>query len=206
MLRAGTPYRFTGRLTCGGRAAPAGSAIDILRSVGRRTVTEGGTSTVGDGEVAVLLSFTASRTLVFRFTGSDGKVAEARVPLTVERLRELGRAAIRARWLRYETPSDRVRFISLEARNVPKGSAIRIRCVGAGCPGGVNRRASVRRFRGEFPLLRGLANASLRPGASIWVTIDKPGFRGVGKLYCVRSGQRVRTIAYTTEGQIPTCR
>jgi hypothetical protein len=204
VLRAGAPYRFTGRLTCQGRPAPANSRIEILRSSGRRTATEGATSTVADGNVAVRLSFTGSRTLIFRFTGSDGQRAEARVPLTVERLRNL-RAAIRARWLRYETPRDRVRFISIEARNVPRGSAIQIRCAGPGCPGGVNRRASVRRFRGAFSLLRGLGSASLRPGASVRVTITKAGFRGVGKLYCVRSGQRVRTIAYTTEGQTPNC-
>jgi hypothetical protein len=204
VLRAGAPYRFTGRLTCQGRPAPAGSRIEILRSIGRRTAAEGATSTVADGNVAVRLSFTGSRTLIFRFTGADGQRAEARVPLTVERLRNL-RAAIRARWLRYETPRDRVRFTSIEARNVPSGSAIRIRCAGPGCPGGVNRRASVRRFRGAFSLLRGLGSASLRPGASVRVTITKSGFRGVGKLYCVRSGQRVRTIAYNTEGQTPSC-
>jgi hypothetical protein len=113
--------------------------------------------------------------------------------------------SIYGHWLRYESPSDRVRFTALEARSVPKGAQVRVRCRGRVCPGGVGRRFSARRASRRLSLLSALGSRELAPGAILDVTITKSGHTGIGKVYCVRTRQRVQVRAYVVGGPRPVC-
>ena len=152
----------------------------------------------------MILTYTASRTIVFRFRGVGSQRAEVRIKIKVERARPL-KATIGARWFRFVVPRDQVRFQLLRASKVPAGATVRVRCNGPGCPSGFDRRTKPRKARPSLSLLSGLGGVNLLPGASVNVTIAKPGYRGVGKLYCVRQGQRVQTLPYTLDGARPSC-
>jgi hypothetical protein len=208
VLRYAQPYRFTGSLTCvingRRRAAPKRTTIDIESRVGRRTIEEGGTTSVPSGKVEVILAYTSSRTIVFRFTGVGDQRDTVRIPIRIARPLSR-RAAIHATWFRFVVPRDLVRFTAIEARNVPRGATVRVRCTGPGCPAGFDRRSRVTRLRRSMSVLRGLSGVGLQPGAAVDVTITRSGFEGVGKLYCVRSGQRVQSIAYRTGDPRPAC-
>jgi hypothetical protein len=207
VLRARTAYRFKGRVTCviGGRrrAAPKHVIVDIYTESRREKHDRSGTTTDPRGRLDVLLAFERSRTLVFRVVGPNGRSDRVRIKLRV-RKRKL-RASVHARWFRFELPRDQVRFASLQARRVPRRAKIRVRCSGAGCPGGFHRNATPKHYRKHMSLLAGLGGANLRPGASVRVTVTKRGYRGIGKLYCIRDGQRVRAIAYRAGRHRPSC-
>ena len=162
-------------------------------------------SAAPDGIVSVILSFTESRTLIFRFIAAEGGKTEVRIPIIIETARPFRpKVDIHAIWLRFVTPFERVRFSALRAGNVPKGATVTVSCSGGGCPA-ARRAAHPRRRRKTLSVLGPLASSDLRPGASVNVTVTKPGYIGVGKLYCVRSGQRVRTLAYRVGADHPSC-
>ncbi|HET6550596.1 MAG TPA: hypothetical protein VFG79_19175 [Solirubrobacter sp.] len=207
VLRAWKAYRFKGRVTCviGGRrrAAPKHVIVDIYTQRGRKKFDRNGRTTDSRGRLNLLLRFKKSRTLVFRVVGPNGRSDRVRIKLRV-RKRKL-RASVHARWFRFELPRDQVRFASLQARRVPKRARVRVRCSGGGCPSGFHRNRRPKHYRKHLSLMRGLAGANLRPGASVRVTITKRGYRGIGKLYCIRDGQRVRAIAYRGGQRRPRC-
>ena len=210
VLRYGRPYRFKGRLTCAingqRRSAPKRLQVDVLNDERSKTTYKTGTTTGDGGDLAVVLTYTAARTILFRFVSAEGERSQVRIKIRVERLRTFpSKTAIRARWFRYETPSDRVRFAAIDGRNVLAGSTIRVRCRGAGCPSGSTRSSLTRRRRPSLSVLGKLAGATLLPGASVDVTISKRGYRGIGKLYCVRGGQKVQTKPYNLDGRHPSC-
>jgi hypothetical protein len=209
VLRARKAYRFKGRLTCvirgRRRAAPKHVVVDIHTQARNKKYVRSGTTTTGrGGRLKVLLRFKHSRTLVFRVFGPNGRRDQVRIEYRIGKARKL-HAAVHARWFRYVLPRDQVRFAALEARRVPKRATIRVRCDGAGCPGGFHRDAKPKHYRKRMSLLAGLAGANLRPGASVRVTVTKHGYRGIGKLYCIRDGQRVKAIAYRAGGRRPSC-
>ena len=209
VLRSGGRYKFTGRLTCQvgnrRRVAPKHAILDILSRIGKRTRSDYGTTTAPRGVVSVILSFTKSRTLIFRFTSAENKHAEVRIRIIVEKARPFPRSlAIHAIWLRFTTPFARVRFTQLEARNVPAGARVSVTCAGEGCPR-AHRAARARHKRPVISVLGPLASSDLRPGASLNITVTKPGFVGIGKLYCVRAGQRVVTRPYKVGDTQPSC-
>jgi hypothetical protein len=65
--------------------------------------------------------------------------------------------------------------------------------------------ARPKRSRKQLPLIAGLAGAHLRPGASVRVTVSKRGYRGIGKRYGIRDGQRVKACGYRLGGKRPRC-
>jgi hypothetical protein len=83
VLVAGKRYRFTGRLTClidgKRRSAPKRTRIDVRAIVHGRSVPKGRASVGSAGKIVFRLASPSSRTLEFRFTGLDGKVARVRI-------------------------------------------------------------------------------------------------------------------------------
>lgn len=77
VLRAGKRYRFRGRLTCvvdgQRRSAQAGTRIELLRKVGRRTRRVTGATTRAGGRITKTLSYGSSCTLIFRHRAQDGQ-------------------------------------------------------------------------------------------------------------------------------------
>jgi hypothetical protein len=208
VLLANGRYKFTGKLTCRvgskRRAAPKRAILDVFGRHASRLSEDYGTTTAPKGLVSVILTFTESRTLIFRFTSAEGRRVQVEIPLLVAKARTFRpKVSIHGVWLRFETPSDRVRFSSLEVHNVPKGATVTLTCSGEGCASS-RRTFRPKRKRKTISLLGPLESASLRPGTSVDVTVIKPGFHGVGKLYCVRAGQRVQTKPYRV-GNRPSC-
>jgi hypothetical protein len=82
-LRRGKAYRFTGRLTCGGAGAPAGTALSLTTVRNGRTTPRPGV-TVGDGgRIDSLLRFSRNVAVVFGFA-ADGLSAQAAVHVVIE--------------------------------------------------------------------------------------------------------------------------
>lgn len=81
-LRRGQAYRYTGHLTCGGAAAPAGTVIGVASVFRGRTVPQPGV-TVGDGgRIDTLLRYAGKRTVVFSFADGAGS-STVRIPIAV---------------------------------------------------------------------------------------------------------------------------
>jgi len=80
-------YRFTGRLTClvsGKRKSAAeGTKISLRNTVGRKTVTKPGTKVGTSGKITLLLKYSSSRTIEFRFTAGDGKTSKVRIKVRI---------------------------------------------------------------------------------------------------------------------------
>ncbi len=95
VLRYNHRYRFSGRLTCvinGKRqSAPKRARIDLQNKVGRKTTDKSGTTVASRGAFATILSYPSSRTLIFRFTNSDGKKAEVKIKIKVEKKKKAKR-------------------------------------------------------------------------------------------------------------------
>lgn len=200
-------YRFAGRLTClvnGTRkSAVRGTRIEIFNTVGKRTTRQTTAKVGAAGAISITLAYKSSRTLVFRYT-LDRNV-RSQVQIKVQVVRALPRrTAIRGRWFRYVVPSAFVRFVTLEADNVPKGATVEVRCTGGGCPS-LPRRGPLSRPRPTLSVIGGLAGHDLAPGAGVDVTITKPGYQGIGKVYCVRRGQKVQTKPYLVGASHPRC-
>ena len=87
VLKYNKRYKFTGRLTCvinnRRRSAPKRTRVDILSQVGKKTTEGPGTTTSTSGKISVILAYTKSRTLIFRFTNSDGQRSQVRIKVTV---------------------------------------------------------------------------------------------------------------------------
>ena len=102
----GAPVRTSatassGRLTCvvkGKRvSAPKRTRVDIFNKVGKKTSEKAGT-TVGDkGRLSIILSYPSSRTIIFRFTNSDGKRSQVSIKIKVESKKKSARAVAGAR-------------------------------------------------------------------------------------------------------------
>jgi hypothetical protein len=209
VLLSGGRYKFIGKLTCRvgnrRRVAPKHAIIDVLSRIHGKTRDDYGTTTAPKGVVSVILTFTKSRTLIFRFTSAEGHKAEVRIPIIVQKAKPFPRGVgVHAIWLRFVTPFERVRFSALDARHVPKGATVTVTCSGEGCPT-AHRRLRPRSKRKRMSVLGALRSSDLRPGAAIDVTITKPGYAGVGKLYCVREGQKVKAVRYRVNGRHPSC-
>jgi hypothetical protein len=154
---------------------------------------------------------------VFRVRAESRGIAEERPPEYIWRVESSPqpgprpdqpfpeRTAIRARWYRYVFPRHMVEFRSLRAVRVPAGATIDVRCEGPGCPRGFHRQWRTRRFRVSRPILKGLDGRRLVRRAAVFVTITKPGYVGMGKMYCVRYNRRVRVRPYTLDRRQPKC-
>jgi hypothetical protein len=88
VLQKNKRYRFTGRLTCvikGKRvSAPKRTRVDIFNKVGRKTVERNGTTVGSKGRLSIILSYPSTRTIIFRFTNSDGKRSQVSIRVKVE--------------------------------------------------------------------------------------------------------------------------
>ena len=89
VLKRGKRYRFSGRLTCvvnnRRRSAPKRARIDILNTVGKRTIEKAGTTIKNKGGLSVILAYKSSRLITFRFTNSDGQRSQVRIRVRVAR-------------------------------------------------------------------------------------------------------------------------
>jgi hypothetical protein len=87
VLRRGGRYRYGGRLTCTvdgkPRSAKAGLLVDILNKVGSRTLSKGGVATGPGGTVSMILAYPSSRTVQFRYRGTDGATARVSIKITI---------------------------------------------------------------------------------------------------------------------------
>jgi hypothetical protein len=89
VLKRGKRYRFSGRLTCvvnnRRRSAPKRTRIDILNTIGRKTIEKAGTTIKNKGGLSVILAYKSSRLITFRFTNSDGQRSQVRIRVRVAR-------------------------------------------------------------------------------------------------------------------------
>jgi len=89
VLQRSKRYLFRGRLTCvvnGKRqSAPKRARIDLQNKVGKKTTDVSGTTVAAKGAFKIILSYTKSRTLIFRFTNSEGKRAQVSIKIKVEK-------------------------------------------------------------------------------------------------------------------------
>lgn len=89
LVRRNARYRFTGRLTCvvGGRrvSAPQDTVVEILNTIGRRTVRKSGTTVRRSGQITAILAYPSTRLIRFRFRSADGSVAQASIRIIVSR-------------------------------------------------------------------------------------------------------------------------
>lgn len=87
VLKYGKRYRFNGRLTCvikGKRqSAPKRTRIDLQNKVGKKTVTKNGTTVRTKGKITMILAYKSSRTLIFKFTNTNGKVSQVKIKIRV---------------------------------------------------------------------------------------------------------------------------
>ena len=89
VLRRNGRYRFGGTLTClvnrKRKPAKAGLLIDIINKVGTHSLLKGGTATGPGGTISVILAYPSSRTLTFRYRGTDGTTARVSIKLLVRK-------------------------------------------------------------------------------------------------------------------------
>jgi hypothetical protein len=80
-------YRFTGRLTCivknKRQSAPKGSRIEVRNTVRGKTVRKPSGKVGNGGKITVVLKYTSSRTIEFRFTNADGKSSKVRIKVRI---------------------------------------------------------------------------------------------------------------------------
>jgi len=89
VLKRGKRYRFSGRLTCvvnnRRRSAPKRTRVDILNTVGKKTMEKAGTTIKSSGGLSVIVAYRTSRLITFRFTNSDGQRSQVRIRVRVAR-------------------------------------------------------------------------------------------------------------------------
>jgi len=89
VLQKSKRYLFKGRLTCvvnkKRQSAPKRARIDLQTKVGKKTTDVSGTTVAAKGAFKIILSYTSSRTLIFRFTNSEGKRAQVSIKVKVEK-------------------------------------------------------------------------------------------------------------------------
>jgi len=95
VLRYNKRYRFSGRLTCvinGKRhSAPKRARIDLQNIVGKKTYDKSGTTTASKGRFSTILVYKSSRTLVFRFTNTNGQRSQVKIKIKVEKKKKAKR-------------------------------------------------------------------------------------------------------------------
>ena len=80
ILRQGRAYRYTGRLTCGGKPAPKGTVVSISTVAKHHTSRRPGVTVNGAGKFDTLLRLHGKRTVVFSFAdGSASAKAKVRI-------------------------------------------------------------------------------------------------------------------------------
>jgi hypothetical protein len=87
VLKSGKRYRYRGRLTCvlngKRRSAAPKTRIDLLNTVGKRTLVKGGTTVRAQGQITIILAYKSSRTLIFRYTNPDGKQSQVKLKIKI---------------------------------------------------------------------------------------------------------------------------
>jgi hypothetical protein len=83
ILRQGRAYRYAGRLTCGGKSAPKGTAISIATVTKGHTSKRPGVTLNGAGKFETLLRLNGKRTVVFSFADGSGS-AKAKVRIATK--------------------------------------------------------------------------------------------------------------------------
>jgi len=80
-------YRFTGRLTClvgnKRKSASKGTRIEIRNTVGRKTVKKPSGKVGSGGKITLVLKYSSSRTIEFRFTNADNKTSKVRIKVRI---------------------------------------------------------------------------------------------------------------------------
>jgi hypothetical protein len=142
-----------------------------------------------------------------RATSADGTVESTPASYRWRvRLRPFpNRTLIHGTWHRFTNPREFVLFNSLEVRRVPKGAKITVRCRGA-CGQRIDRRWRAPRSMSSLSLMSAVRGLALPPGSAVDVRVRKRGYQGIGKLYCVRRGDRTRKLPYLLGGPRVTCR
>jgi hypothetical protein len=86
ILRQGRAYRYTGRLTCGGKPAPKGTVVSISTVTKGHSSRRPGVAVGGAGKIDTLLRYTGKRTVVFSFADESGSAkATVRIATTPRR-------------------------------------------------------------------------------------------------------------------------
>lgn len=91
VLQYGKRYRFEGRLTCvvngKRRSAPKRARVDIFNRIhkSKRLLEKRGTTVGNRGRLRIILAYKSSRTIIFRFTNSDGRRDQVSIRVKVER-------------------------------------------------------------------------------------------------------------------------
>ena len=83
------------------------------------------------------------------------------------------------------------RFSSLSVKGVPKGATVKVSCRG-GCP----RRSQTFEKSGTVALT-GYRNRALRVGATLTISVTKPGSIGMAKVVKIRADKRPRITTKT---------
>jgi hypothetical protein len=84
ILRQGQAYTYEGRLTCGGKPAPAGTVVGVSVLTKGKSARRPGVAVGNGGKIDVLLRYTGKRTVVFSVAG-DGGSAQVEVPIATTR-------------------------------------------------------------------------------------------------------------------------
>jgi hypothetical protein len=89
VLKRGRSYRYAGTLTCrvDGRRKPAprGTQVQVRNRVRGFTISKPSLTLRKAGDVVAHLSYSSSRTIVFRVRGSRGEIVRVRIPIRVVR-------------------------------------------------------------------------------------------------------------------------
>ena len=92
VLQYGKRYRFQGRLTCvvNGRriSAPKRTKLQLFNKVGKKTSDKSGTTVADKGNFSIILAYSSSRTLIFRFTNTDNKRSQVSIKIKVEKAKK----------------------------------------------------------------------------------------------------------------------
>ena len=53
--------------------------------MGKKTSEKSGTTVASKGAFQIILAYPSSRTLIFRFTNSEGQRAQVKIPITIQK-------------------------------------------------------------------------------------------------------------------------
>jgi hypothetical protein len=90
-------------------------------------------------------------------------------------------------FMSYTFSAGHTRVTRLEARDVPPGASVVVRCTGRGCPPSSRRYAAPR--TGRLTMTRPFAKRALRAGARIVVSITRPDAVGTWTAITMRAGK-----------------
>jgi hypothetical protein len=86
ILRQGKAYRYTGRLTCGGKPAPKGTVVSIATVTKGKAANRPGVSVNGAGKLDTLLRYSGKKTVVF-FYGDESGSTQAKLRIATAKPR-----------------------------------------------------------------------------------------------------------------------